>query len=132
MVFVDSNLPMYLVGAEHPHKTDTQRVLEACVARGDRLVTDAEVFQEILHRYTALRRTDAIGPAFAALRGLVDDVLPVAERDVMRARDIVLAYVGLSARDAIHLAIMEHGGIHHIATFDRGFDAFPGIHRIPG
>jgi predicted nucleic acid-binding protein len=28
MILVDSNVPMYLVGAHHPHKVDAQRVLE--------------------------------------------------------------------------------------------------------
>ena len=28
MIFVDSNIPMYLVGAAHPHKVEAQRVLE--------------------------------------------------------------------------------------------------------
>ena len=40
---------MYLVGAEHPHKIDAQRLLEKCISDNERLVTDAEVLQEILH-----------------------------------------------------------------------------------
>jgi hypothetical protein len=41
------------------------------------LVTDAEVFQEILHRYVSIRRHDAIQSAFDTLSGLVDDVFPI-------------------------------------------------------
>ena len=52
MIFVDSNIPMYLVGAAHPNKTAAQILLESLIAKGERLVTDAEVLQEILHRYT--------------------------------------------------------------------------------
>ena len=63
MIFIDSNVPMYLVGAEHPHKIDAQRILERCIADDERLVTDAEVLQEILHRYAAIGRKDAISPA---------------------------------------------------------------------
>ena len=51
MILVDSNVPMYLVGAEHPHKTDAQRLLERLTMDKRRLVSDAEVLQEILHRY---------------------------------------------------------------------------------
>lgn len=50
MIFIDSNVPVYVVGAPHPHKTDAQRLLERAVLDRDRLVTSAEVFQEILHR----------------------------------------------------------------------------------
>src|ERR1700752_3647316 len=69
MILVDSNIPMYLVGAPHPHKVDAQRLLEKLVSERQRLVTDAEVLQEILHRYVAIDRRGAIQPAFDALLG---------------------------------------------------------------
>ena len=43
MIFIDSNIPMYLVGAPHPHKVDAQRLLENLLSERVRLVTDAEV-----------------------------------------------------------------------------------------
>jgi len=130
MILVDSNISMYLVGALHPHKTDAQRWLEKLIRGGQRLVTDAEVLQEILHRYVAIDRRDAIQPAFDALLGVVDEVLPVNGTAVDRAKQIVLEYRHLSARDAVHLSIMEQHGIPQILSFDSGFDAFPGITRL--
>jgi hypothetical protein len=131
MVFLDSNVPMYLVGAPHPHKFDAQRLVEALAAEGTRLVTDAEVLQEILHRYVAINRRDAIQPAFEALLGAVDEVHPVQVQDVERARDILLSYGRLSARDALHVAIMERHEISRIMSFDSGFDVYPGLTRLP-
>ncbi len=130
MIFVDSNVPMYLVGAEHPHKHDAQRLLDRAVSRGDRLVTDAEVLQEILHRYHAVGRLEAIQPAFDALVPLVDEVLPIDLRTVQRAKEIVGLAVGLSARDAVHLAAMEHAGVRQLMSFDSGFDRWPAIERL--
>jgi len=130
MILVDSNIPMYLVGAPHPHKTDAQRWLEKLIRERQRLVTDAEVLQEILHRYVAIDRRDAIQPAFDALLGVVDEVLPVSRIAVERAKQIVLEYRRLSARDAVHLSIMEQNGIQQILSFDAGFDSFPGITRL--
>jgi uncharacterized protein len=130
MIFVDSNIPMYLVGAAHPHKADAKRWLEELVSGQERLVTDAEVLQEILHRYVAIERPDAIQPAFDALLGVVDEVFPVDRAAVERARQIVLGQKGLSARDAVHLAIMQVHSIKKILSFDRGFDGFPGITRL--
>jgi predicted nucleic acid-binding protein len=75
MIFLDSNLPMYLVGSSHPHKTDAQRLLERLISDRDRLVTDAEVLQEILHRYVAIRRADFIQPASDALLGITSSQL---------------------------------------------------------
>ena len=66
MIFIDSNIPMYLVGASHPHKTNAQLWLEKLIREHQRLVTSAEVLQEILHRYVAIHRRDAIQPAFHA------------------------------------------------------------------
>jgi len=58
---------MYLVGAAHPHKTEAQVILERLIASGQRLVTDAEVLQEILHRYTAINKREAIRAALQAI-----------------------------------------------------------------
>lgn len=130
MVFIDSNIPMYLVGVAHPHKIDAQRSLEELIVRAERLVTDAEVLQEILHRYAAIKRTDAIQPAYEALLGVVDQVFPIERQDVEKARDILLGATGLSARDAVHLAIMQRFDIREILSFDTGFDGYPGIRRL--
>lgn len=121
---------MYLVGASHPHKVEAQRLLERLIRDRQRLITDAQVLQEILHRYVAIDRRDAIQPAFDALLGIVDEVLPVDDEAVERAKQIVLEYRRLSARDAVHLAIMEKHGIARILSFDAGFDFFPGITRL--
>jgi hypothetical protein len=130
MIFVDSNIPMYLVGSPHPHKADAQQLLEAAVAARERLVSDAEVLQEILHRYVAINRRDAIQPAFDALLGIVDQVFPVERANVERAKTIVLGAAVLSARDALHLAVMEAQGIDRILSFDAGFDGVPGVVRL--
>jgi predicted nucleic acid-binding protein len=130
VIFVDSNVPMYLVGAPHPHRSAAQRWLEKLVSERERLITDAEVLQEILHRYAAINRRDAIQPAFDALLGLADQVLAVERAHIERAKEIVLGRRHLSARDAVHLAVMERHGIERILTFDSGFDSFPGIIRL--
>ena len=130
MILVDSNIPMYLVGAPHAHKSDARRLLEKVISDRQRLVTDAEILQEILHRYVAIDRRDAIQPAFDALIGIVDQVLAVDRSTSERAKQIVLGYRRLSARDAMHIAVMEHHGIEQIMTFDSGFDVFPGIARL--
>lgn len=131
MILVDSNVPMYLVGAPHPHKVDALHVLERLVAERERLVTDAEVLQEILHRYRAIDRPDAIQPAFDAILAVVDEVYAVEHEDVDRARDVLLARWTLSSRDALHVAVMQRRGIGRLLSFDRGFDGVPGIERLP-
>jgi hypothetical protein len=130
VILLDSNIPMYLIGAAHPHKLDAQRLLESAVSAGEVLLTDVEVLQEICHRYAAIGRREAIQPAFDALLGVVDDVLAIDLEDAQSAKDILLRYETLAARDAIHVAVMHRNGIDRIMSFDRGFDSHPGIERV--
>jgi predicted nucleic acid-binding protein len=130
VIFVDSNIPMYLIGAPHPNKDGARRVLEQCINRGDRLLTSAEVMQEILHRYYAIRRPDAIQPALDALLGVVDEVFAIEPRDVQRAKEFMLGATPITARDALHLAVMKRNDINRIMSFDAGFDNVPWVTRL--
>ncbi|MDX2149571.1 MAG: PIN domain-containing protein [Bryobacteraceae bacterium] len=96
-------------------------LLKSAFAAGERLVTDAEVLQEILHRYTAINRRDAIMPALRALLDVVDEVLAIEKQDVLRAAEITQNPALLSARDAIHVAIMERHAIASILTVVQDF-----------
>jgi len=121
---------MYLVGAAHPHKTEAQFLLERMAAAGQRMATDAEVLQEILHRYTAIDRREAIGRAIQATLEIVDDVFAIEKADVLRAVEICQNRASLSARDAVHIAVMERHGISSVLSFDADFDRWPGLKRI--
>lgn len=125
-----SNIPMYLIGAPHPHKTEAQVIVERLIAAGQRLVTDAEVLQELLHRYTAIDRREAIGPALQVTLGMVDEVFPIEKADVLRAAEITQHSALLSARDAVHIAVMQRHGIQSILSFDGDFDRWPGLKRM--
>lgn len=130
MIFIDSNIPMYLVGAAHPNKERTVSILERLARDETPLVTDAEVLQELLHRYVAIDRMDAIQPAFDALLGIVDDVFPISADDLIRAKSLLLSTSGLSARDAVHAAVMTSHEIRTIFSFDAGFDVVSLFTRI--
>ena len=130
MIFVDSNVPMYLVGIDHPLKAEARRAIEDAVAAAEVLCTDAEVFQEILHRYRAVGRSSDIDAAFAALHGIIDVTYPIEYADVDRGRRLLATTPRLSARDAIHLAVMQGRDVGRILSFDTGFDDIPGIVRL--
>jgi predicted nucleic acid-binding protein len=130
MIFVDSNIPMYLTGADHPHKHDAMRIVGTALMSKEKLVTSAEVLQEINHRFAAIGRRDAIQPTFDVLLGVVDEVLSVSIDDVTDAKDLLLRYSGLDSRDALHVATMKRAGVGRILSFDRGFDAVSGVERI--
>ena len=81
-----------------------------------------EVLQEILYRYSALKRLDLAGSVYDLFVQLCPVVLPIALADTDRARRLLTDTAGLSARDALHAAVMLNHDLSRIATFDRGFE----------
>lgn len=130
MIFIDSNIPMYLVGANHPNKDQARRLVDRSVLDNETLVTDAEVYQELIHRYVAIDRREALAPTFALLDQLVDEVVSIEHRDVHAGRDLAFRQPGLSARDVLHLAVMNRLGCRRIMSFDSGFDQLAEIERL--
>ena len=130
MIFIDSNVPMYLVGSPHANKDRALAILTRLVRDGERLVTSVEVYQEILHRYAVVHRLDAIDAAFQSLDAIVDDVLAFGMSEVRAAKGLIESVDHLSARDALHVAVMRSAGTSRILSFDSGFDTCPGIDRL--
>ena len=131
MVFVDSNVPMYVAGREHALRDPARRFLERARAGEVEICTSTEVLQEILYRYAALGRRDLAGDVYDLFVQLCPVVLPVTLADTDRARHLVTGAPGVSVRDAVHAAVMLNHDVTDIATFDRGFDAIPGVSRVP-
>jgi predicted nucleic acid-binding protein len=73
---------------------------------------------------------EAIAVALEAILLVVDDVLPIERRDVERAHRILLDDQRVTARDAIHIAVMLRHDVEQILSFDRGLDGIPGIVRV--
>ena len=130
MIYVDSNVPMYLVGAEHPHKQRVVALVPQLISARDQLVTSAETFQEILHRYRALDDRDHLSAAYDALDAMISMVADVTRDDVDQARDHSGRYPRLSSRDCLHLAVMNRIGCNTIWSYDTGFDAVGALQRV--
>ncbi|CAN5638465.1 type II toxin-antitoxin system VapC family toxin [soil metagenome] len=130
MIFVDSNVPMYLVGGDHPLKQRVVELAPRLISARERLVTSAEVFQEIIHRYRAIRETAQLGAAYEALEAMVSTVTDVTKLDVDRARSLAGQYAALSSRDCLHVAVMRRLGTTKVWSYDDGFDVVPSVQRI--
>lgn len=131
MVFVDSNVPMYVAGRDHPLRGPAQRFLERARAGDIDICTSTEVLQEILYRYAALNRRDLAGSVYDLFVQLCPIVHGVTLADTDRARRLIEEHPSLGVRDAIHAAVMLNQDIRTIATFDRGFDDIDGVDRYP-
>ena len=131
--FIDTNIPMYAAGQEHPLKAGCLEIMRS-VANGDlEAYTDTEVFQEILYRYFSIKRGELGLQVFDTFSKIMHGaVLAVRFDDVVLARKLInwASYAKLSPRDVIQLAVMQNNGIDHIITADRVFEEVEGIRVI--
>lgn len=129
-VFVDSNIPMYVAGADHPNREPATTFLASAREGEVDLCTSTEVLQEILYRYHALGRLDLAERVYDYFVALVPEVFDVTLADTDLAKGVLVTTAGVSARDAMHAAVMMNREIEVIATFDRGFDRMGSIRRL--
>ena len=130
-VFIDTNIPIYAVGRPHPHKEPCARTMAMVVERPEAFFTNVEVLQELIHRYTASGRW-TLGRE--VLRDFVevmyDRIEPVYVEDINLAAGLADEYVGVSARDLVHAAVMRRIGADMIISADSDFDRIPGVRRL--
>jgi hypothetical protein len=130
VILLDSNILMYAAGAAHPHKADSLALLER-VARGEvEAAVDAEVLQELLHRYRALGRWQDGRRVYDLARRIVPVVIPITAEVLDLARALLDRHSTLMARDALHAAVCESAGLETICSYDRDFDRIEGLRRL--
>ena len=129
MVFVDSNIPMYVAGRDHPLRDPARRFLQRARSGEIDICTSTEVLQEILYRYSSLKRLDLAVSVYDLFVELCPTVLPVTLADTDRAKSLLASSQGISVRDAVHAAVMLNQDVREIASFDEGFDRIDGVKR---
>jgi len=133
MILVDINVIMYAAGAPHPHKVPSITLLEQVATGAIEAVIDAEVLQEILHRYRAIHRWDEGKQVYDLARQLFPLVVPVTAEILDRARHLLDADAQIMARDALHAAVVMQEGLEAVCSYDQDFDRIKGlVRREPG
>jgi uncharacterized protein len=129
-VFLDTAVFMYSGGADHPLREPCRQVLQEVVEGKLEAVTSAEVVQEILHRFLAIRRSE-VGVAMArSVLEAFEPVLPISHAVIRRVPGLVERYSSLAARDLIHVATCLEEGIGIIVSPDAGFDRVSEVSRL--
>jgi predicted nucleic acid-binding protein len=130
-IFIDTNIPVYASGSEHPLKAVSGDILALALEAPQAFVTDAEVLQEMLHRYMAIQRLALGIEVIEGFAYVMDErIEPVKGDDVQVAASLASALPRLSARDLMHLAVMRRLGVTKVVSSDRGFDGIPDIERL--
>lgn len=131
MILIDANIFMYAAGRESPQREPCRRFLEKIVAgEGSAFCTDAEVLQEILHRYRSLKIPDIGFQLFDGVVQLGILILAVTDRSLREARTLLEQYPSLSTRDGVHLGVMREHGIEEVLSYDRGFSQVTWVKRL--
>lgn len=131
VAFLDANVPIFAAGREHPLKQPCAEVLRLASDYPMAFITDAEVLQELLHHYLAVRlwvQGRVIFEEFAEImRGRVE---AIHARDVELGAKLASGYPQLESRDLIHAAIVDRLGLKYVVSADKGFDRLPNIQRL--
>lgn len=122
MIFVDTNVFMYLVGSPHPLKSRARALFDEAVLNSESLCTSAEVLQELMHVYLPVGRMVALEHALDLMRRAGVEVWPLEEEDVRLALELYEEYPALEARDLCYLASCRRRGVREMMTFDRGLE----------
>jgi hypothetical protein len=130
LILIDANILMYAAGADHSNKTPSVELLRLAAEGHLAATVDAEILQEIIHRYTALRRWSEGRQVYDLARKLFSEVQPITGEVMDEARRLIDTIPALSARDAVHAAVVIHHKLEGIATFDTDFDHIPHCQRL--
>jgi len=138
-LFLDANVPTYAAGRDHPLKGPCKDILLLAARHPASFFTDAEVLQEMLHRYLALHRwPEGRGVVLDFATLMEGSVESVTSSDAVRACKMADRYstrpgARLAARDLLHAAVIVRvEGEAAIVTADGDFDdlAPEGIERL--
>ena len=133
MILVDANILMYAAGTEHPNKVPSVRFLEKVADGSIDATLDAEVLQEVLHRYRAINRWTDGSKVYDDARRIFGMVVPITTEILDHARTLLDEHDGVSARDALHAAVVTVHDLEALCSYDRGFDEIPSVRRVePG
>jgi hypothetical protein len=130
MILVDSNVLIYAAGTDHPNKEPSVNFLEKASRGAIDAVVDAEVLQEILHRYRAILRWSNGQQVYDLSRRIFPIVIPITAEILDRARGLLDAYDQLKARVALHAAVVLTQDLDAICSYDHDFDQIEAVERI--
>jgi predicted nucleic acid-binding protein len=129
-VFLDVNLFIYAAGGEHPFKAPSVRLIDQVANGSVEAVADAEVVQELVYRYWRRGALDQGLRLCDQVLRVVPTMLPIEKADLVLMRKLLETHRTIEPRDAMHAAVMLNHGITHLYSYDRHFDAIPGLTRL--
>lgn len=130
MILVDANVFMYAAGAPHDFKLPSLKFLHDA-ARMERICCiNAEILQEILHRYRAINRWEEGREVYHLAKKIIPTVEPIGGEILDKTVELMDTYPHLMARDCLHVAHCILADLEGICSFDQDFDTVQEVRRI--
>jgi predicted nucleic acid-binding protein len=127
---IDTNVVIYAVGKAHPLQDEARRVLDRVAEGTLHANVDAELLQEVLHVYDARKEQRKGFDTVNDLLVIFPNPIQIGREEIETARDLMRAYSVLSARDAIHAAVVQTHDLEGIVTADNVFERIKGVKRF--
>jgi hypothetical protein len=124
---LDTNVFIYAQGQPHRFRESCRMLVAQLEEDSSSYAIDTELLQEVLHVYSARGERSRALRTFDRLLLLFPNPIPVGRNEIVMARQILEAYPGLFARDAIHAAVVQSNGLEGIVTTDQAFQGIAGV-----
>jgi len=121
---------MYAAGAPHKFKMPSLKFLHDVARLEYDCCTNAEILQEVLHRYRSIGRWEEGKEVYFLARKIVPNVQSITAEITDKAVDLMDKYPDLLARDCLHVAHCLLSELEGICSFDKDFDEVEEIKRI--
>ena len=129
-VLIDSNVPLYALGAPSKWREPCREVLVA-LAEGRLLgVASVEMIQEVVHHRLRMTGDPAAAVEDARDVARLVTVVPFSEAVLEAALRLIESTCAIRGRDAVHAATALTQQVDTIVSIDPAFDAVLGLERI--
>ena len=130
MRLLDANVIIYAEGGEHIYRRPCQNIMEQVKVWPDDYAIDIEALQEILYFYSRRGELEKGTGIVERLLSHIPHMIPITAAEIVMAMHLLAETPGLSARDAIHAAVVIGQGLEGIISADRDFDRIAGLRRF--
>ena len=128
--FIDTNIFIYSVGRDHPLRWNCASAIKRIRDQEIRAILNTEIIQEILYRCQSIKELQLGIRLAKEAMALSSKILPVTDRDLALAIELLESRPQIDTRDAFHASTMINNDIKEIISTDSHFDLIPGINRI--
>ena len=129
MRLLDANVVMYSEGREHFYRDSCKIIMDSVDAWPDEFAIDTEALQEILYVYSSRGELEKGLAVTERLLNIFSEIIPITATEITAAMRLMSAIRDLTARDAIHAAVVFEHNLEGIVSSDGDFDRIPGLRR---